>query len=85
MERETWSVKREAAKGVEADLAAPLINTPLQRDERGRSKNLNRFSGFRPGTQSYGSRKTAEAVQISSARSTTLLKRGVNEKTIACP
>src|SRR5689334_14630344 len=56
-----------------------LINTPLERGVRGPALEFNRFSGFRaaPGFQTM--RETAEAVQVSTARSDTPLKRGVNE------
>jgi hypothetical protein len=56
-----------------------LINTPLQRGGGARVRILNRFSGFprfltlRPGSE------TAEAVAGAAPRSSTPLKRGVNE------
>ena len=50
-----------------------LINTPLQRGEKTRHRQRNRFNGFRDCD------KTAEAVGDRLALSITPLKRGVNE------
>lgn len=56
-----------------------LINTPLQRGERDRTKSRNRFSGL------WRFKKTAEAVGGVSAFHPTPLKQGVNGTGLAAP
>ena len=58
-------------------LSRTLINTPLQRGEKGCNNILNRFSGFR--FRGQNEVETAKAVQFLHERSDTPLKRGVNE------
>ncbi|MCX6905107.1 MAG: hypothetical protein NTW03_16835 [Verrucomicrobia bacterium] len=53
-----------------------LINTPLQRGDRGRNLRVNRFNGFSHWVE------TVETVENPGASANTPLKRGVNE--IAC-
>ncbi len=59
--------------------AFDLINTSLQRGERARSRERNRFSGFRRDGRWFLNVETAKAVKFSSSRANTSLKRGVNE------
>ena len=58
-------------------LMMALINTPLQRGDTALRGTWNRFSGFVRWAE------TAEAVQESSGRLRTPLKRGVNENRVA--
>ncbi len=67
-------------KELVAPCGSSLINIPPQRGDCAQGAETNRFSGFQDHGRRGSGGKTAKAVKIYAACSTTSLKQGVNER-----